>query len=144
MIGRGAFATFLGIVALAIAQVAWWITFLVRIGGDRRHIVMFLSEGSFFVVALLAGVFLMYRTLMEQVRLRAARATFLSAVTHELKSPLAAIRLFLETLDAGRVTDEAKRRELVKKMLLDTARLEHLVADLLRAGQIEANRLEPV
>src|ERR1044071_6923641 len=125
-IGRGAFAIFVGIVVLALAQVAWWITFLIRIGGDRRHMVMFLSEGGFFMVALLAGVFLMYRTLVEQVDLRRARATFLSAVTHERKSPLAAIRLFLETLDEDRV-DAEKRKDLVKKMLLDTDRLERLV-----------------
>ncbi len=142
MIGRAAFAVFAGIVILAVAQVAWWITFLIRIGGERRHIVMFASEGAFFMLALLAGVFLMYRTLLEQVRLRRMRATFLSAVTHELKSPIAAIRLFLETLEGDRV-DEAKRRDLVRKMLLDTDRLDRLVADLLRAGQIVAGALAP-
>jgi signal transduction histidine kinase len=140
VIGRGAFAIFLGVCALAVAQVAWWITFLVRTGAERRHVVMFASEGSFFMVLLLLGVWLMYRTLAEQVRLREMRATFLSSVTHELKSPLAAIRLFLETLEQGRA-DEEKRRDLVRKMLLDTERLERLVNDLLRAGRIEAGAL---
>ncbi len=142
MIGRGAFAIFVGIVLLAVAQVAWWFLFLVRVSGERRHLVMFASEGAFFMLALLAGVFLMYRTIAEQVRLRALRATFLSAVTHELKSPLAAIRLFLETLAEGRV-DAARRGDLVRKMLLDVARLERLVGDLLRAGQVEAGALVP-
>jgi len=142
VIGRGAFAIFLGVVGLAVAQVAWWIAFLVRTGADRRHVVMFVSEGSFFMALLLLGIFLMYRTLVEQVRLREMRATFLSAVTHELKSPIAAIRLFLETLESGRA-DEEKRKDLVRKMLLDTDRLDGLVNDLLRAGQIEASALAP-
>jgi two-component system phosphate regulon sensor histidine kinase PhoR len=147
-IGRGAFFTFLGVVLLAAMQLAWWIYFLARIANDRRHVVMFASEGAFFMLALLAGVFLIYRTLVEQVRLRQMRATFLSAVTHELKSPLASLRLFLETLEAGRIGDEAKRADLVRKMLLDVDRLEHLVRDLLRAGQLESEALaisrEPV
>jgi signal transduction histidine kinase len=139
-LGRGALALFLGVAALAALQLAWWIYFLARIAGDRRHVVMFASEGGFFMLALLTGVFLMYRTLVEQVRLRHMRTTFLSAVTHELKSPLASLRLFLETLESGRV-EEAKRPDLVRKMLLDVDRLERLVSDLLRAGQLEAGAL---
>jgi signal transduction histidine kinase len=139
--GRGALALFIGVVVLAIAQVAWWIYFLIRTGG-QSHLVMFASEGAFFMVALLTGVFLMYRALTEQMRLRQMRATFLSAVTHELKSPIAAIRLFLETIAEDRV-DAEKRKDLVKKMLLDTDRLERLVSDLLQAGQIEAHALVP-
>lgn len=139
-VGRGAFFLFVGIVVLAVLQLAWWTIFLLRISADRRHVVMFASEGAFFLLALLAGVLLIYRTLLEQVRLKNLRATFLSAVTHELKSPLASLRLFLETIEAGRV-DEAKRRDLVRKMLLDVDRLERLVGDLLRAGQLETHSL---
>jgi signal transduction histidine kinase len=141
-LGRGAFILFCGIVLVAVLQIAWWIIFLLGIAPERRYVVMFASEGAFFMLALMAGVFLMYRTLVEQVRLKEARSTFLSAVTHELKSPLASLRLFLETIEEGRVGPE-KRSDLVKKMLFDVDRLERLVRDLLRAGQIEARALEP-
>jgi signal transduction histidine kinase len=140
VIGRGAFTVFFGVVLLAALQLAWWIYFLARIAGDRRHVVMFASEGAVFMLALLTGVFLIYRTLIEQVRLKHMRGTFLSAVTHELKSPLASLRLFLETIESGRV-DAEKRADLVQKMLLDVDRLERLVGDLLRAGQLEAHAL---
>ena len=140
-IGRPAFFIFLGVVALAVAQLGWWIYFLTKHARDPRHAFMFASEGTVFMLALIAGIYLIYRTLLEQVRLRQQRATLLSAVTHELKSPLASIRLLIETIAEGRV-DERKRRDLLAKMLIDVDRLERLVRDLLRAGQLETHALE--
>jgi signal transduction histidine kinase len=141
-IGRLGLTLFLGIVAFSVAQLGWWVYFLLRLAPDRRHAIMFASEGAVFLLALLAGVFLIYRALAQQVRLHQMRTTFLSAVTHELKSPLASIRLYLETLEAGRVPDE-KQGPIVAKMLDDVSRLERLVTDLLRAGELESGRLKP-
>ncbi|MHC4391293.1 MAG: sensor histidine kinase [Planctomycetota bacterium] len=141
--GRRAFIAFIAIVVLALAQIGWWILFLSRIAESRRQVFMILSEAIVFLIALLGGVFILYRTLTEQVRLKHMQATFLSAVTHELKSPLAAIRLLLETVESGRVKDAAKVRDLVGKSLLDVDRLEQLVNDLLCAGQLEQHDLQP-
>ncbi len=146
-IGRLALTLFVGAVVFAVAQVGWWIYFLVRLAPDRRHVLMFASEGVFFLLIALAGFALIYRALAQQVRLRRQRATFLSAVTHELKSPLAALRLYLETLEAGRVGEE-KRGAVLRNMADDVERLERLVSNLLRAGELDsghiAPRLEPV
>jgi signal transduction histidine kinase len=136
------FVVFCGVVFLCLAQVSWWIYFLTRISSNPRHVFMFASEGLVFVSALLLGVWIIYGALHEQVRLRHLRATFFSAVTHELRSPLAAVRLLLETMVAGRVTDLEKQQDLAGKMLLDVDRLERLVTNLLQAGQLEAARLE--
>lgn len=128
--------------ALAAAQVVWWVVFLVQHAADRRHVVMFLSEGVAFMIVTLVGVVIIYGSLSEQVRTRQLRATFLAAVTHELRSPLASIRLLLETLHKRCDLDPAKRHELIGRMLADTDRLERLVQDLLRAGQLENHALE--
>jgi len=140
---RQALWAFWLIVTLAIAQVAWWIVFISRLAPDRRHIAMVWSEGTVFVLALLVGVFLLYRALAEQLRIRQQHSTFLASVTHELKSPLAALRLLLETLAAGRVKDPERGRDLARKMLLDVDRLEQLVQNLLRAGELDSAALEP-
>ena len=127
--GRLVFVVFCGVVFLCLAQVSWWIYFLTQISDNPRHVFMFASEGVVFVSALLLGVWIIYGALHEQVRLRHLRATFFSSVTHELRSPLAAVRLLLETMIAGRVTDLEKQADLSRKMLLDVDRLERLVAN---------------
>jgi len=98
----------------------------------RRRIIMMVSEGSFFALLLLVLLALLWRSFRREVELERQHRNFLSAITHELKSPLAAIRLALETVNAGRASGEAAKRFL-GNALEDADRLEDLVQKVLEA-----------
>jgi signal transduction histidine kinase len=101
----------------------------------RRRIVMMVSEGSFFAVLLVVLMGMMWRTVRREVELERQHRNFLSAITHELKSPVAAIRLSLETVFFGRADEETSRR-FISNALADTDRLEELVAKVLEATRL--------
>ncbi len=105
----------------------------------RRRIVMLVSEGSFFAVLLLVLLWLLWRTFRREVELERQHRNFLSAVTHELKSPLAAMRLALETVTTGRATGNAAGRFLTNA-LEDAERLEDLVQKVLEATRFSEGR----
>jgi len=73
--------------------------------------------------------------LVREIRRNEQQDSFLNAVTHELKTPIASIRLYLETL-ASRNLDETKRREFYRIMLEDTDRLLGTVEQVLKAGEV--------
>lgn len=104
-----------------------------------RKIRMFVSEGLAFLALLLVGVLVIYRTLRREVGLKRQQTNFVAAVTHELKSPLASIRLLTETLGRLTLPDE-KRREYLQSILLDADRLDGLVSNILSAARLEEGR----
>ncbi len=65
------------------------------------------------------------------------KTTFLTNVSHELKTPLAAIQLYAEMLDAGKIRDEAKRRSYLQTIRNETGRLARLVANLLDQSRLD-------
>jgi signal transduction histidine kinase len=73
--------------------------------------------------------------LVREIRRNEQHDSFINAVTHELKTPVASIRLYLQTLQA-RELDEAKRREFYRIMLEDSDRLLHTIEQVLRAGSV--------
>jgi signal transduction histidine kinase len=73
--------------------------------------------------------------LVREIRRNEQHDTFLNSVTHELKTPIASIRLYLETLKSREV-DEAKRMEFYDVMLKDSDRLLNTVEQVLQAGKI--------
>ena len=70
---------------------------------------------------------------MREIRRNEQHDSFINAVTHELKTPVASIRLYLQTLQT-RELDEDKRREFYRIMLEDSDRLLHTIDQVLRAG----------
>ncbi|HEX5475073.1 MAG TPA: HAMP domain-containing sensor histidine kinase [Vicinamibacterales bacterium] len=82
---------------------------------------------------IIAGLVLNTIFLVREIRRNEQHDSFINAVTHELKTPIASIRLYLQTLQTREV-DEAKRREFYRIMLDDTDRLLHTVDQVLRAG----------
>jgi signal transduction histidine kinase len=102
------------------------------LGDYRRRIVMLVSEGAFFAVLLLVMIGLLWRSFRREVELERQHRNFLSSVTHELKSPLAAMRLALETVTSGRASPEAGKR-FIGNALEDVERLQDLVEKVLEA-----------
>jgi two-component system, OmpR family, sensor histidine kinase SenX3 len=130
--GRGktiAFFIVLGacLVSLALALNIGWIVL------NAREVAM-LVFGIIFFVAIIAGLVLNTTFLVREIKRNEQHDAFINAVTHELKTPIASIRLYLETLKTRNV-DEARRREFYDIMLADSERLLRTIEQVLRAGQ---------
>lgn len=89
---------------------------------------------------LLAGAWVVYRGIRKEMELAQMKSDFVSNVSHQLKTPLALIRMFSESLDMNRVPGESKRREYIKIINKETERLTHLVNNLLNFSRMEAGR----
>jgi len=90
--------------------------------------------GVIFFLAIILGMILNTGFLVREIRLNEQHDSFINAVTHELKTPITSIRLYLETLQRREV-DEEQRRKFYSLMLMDTDRLLGTVEQVLRAGQ---------
>lgn len=115
------------LVALAVALNVGWIIL------NATEIVL-LVFGIIFFLLIITGLVLNTTFLIREIRRNEQHDAFINAVTHELKTPLASIRLYLETLKK-RELDENKRQEFYDVMLADSDRLLQTVEQVLRAGQ---------
>jgi signal transduction histidine kinase len=120
--------TVLGIclVAAAVTLNVSWLVLNWREG-------MLIVFGSIFFLVIIAGVVINTIFLVREIRRNEQHDSFINAVTHELKTPVASIRLYLETLQS-RDLDEARRREFYRVMLEDSDRLLHTIDQVLRAS----------
>src|SRR3954470_8221918 len=87
----------------------------------------------------ITGVVLNSVFLVREIRRNEQHEAFINAMTHELKTPVASMRLYLQTLQ-NRPVDEAKRQEFYGVMLQDSDRLLGTIEQVLRAGQVGAKR----
>jgi two-component system, OmpR family, sensor histidine kinase SenX3 len=128
---RGTIVFFLclgiGLVALAVALNVGWI-----ILNWREGVLLFF--GIIFFALIIAGMVVNTIFLVRELRRSEQHDSFINAVTHELKTPLASIRLHLETLQR-RELPEARKQEFYKLMLIDADRLMDTVEQVLRAGR---------
>jgi two-component system, OmpR family, sensor histidine kinase SenX3 len=97
-----------------------------------RHVAQ-LVLGIIFFALIIAGLVIYTIFLVREIRRSEQQDRFIDAVTHELKTPIASIRLYLETLQSRDVTD-AQRREFYATMLADADRLHYTVDQVLKAG----------
>src|SRR5215471_3440317 len=128
---RGTIAFFIilgiGLVALAVALNVGWI-----ILNWREGVLLFF--GIIFFALIIAGMVVNTIFLVREVRRNEQHDSFINAVTHELKTPVASIRLHLETL-LRRNLPEERKQEFYKLMLSDTDRLTETVEQVLKAGR---------
>lgn len=111
--------------------------------GDRaRRTRMFVGEGSFFILLIIIGAIAIHRSLRRGAEFEQRQQNFLAAVTHELKAPLASIRLFTETLTSRQLPEE-KQRECLGKIAQDVERLQDLIDDALEAGVFTRRSFHP-
>jgi signal transduction histidine kinase len=92
-------------------------------------------EGAFFLAVLLAAMAVVLKALREEAELRRRQEQFLAAVSHEFKSPLASLRLSVETLSL-RDPAAAERAELVRRIVVELGRLERMVANTLDTSRL--------
>jgi two-component system sensor histidine kinase SenX3 len=120
------------LVALAVALNVGWIIL------NWRQVAQ-LVFGVIFFMAIIVGIVLNTIFLVREIRRNEQHDGFINAVTHELKTPIASIRLYLQTLQTREV-DETQRKEFYSVMLMDTARLLHTVEQVLQAGRTGQRR----
>lgn len=113
--------------ALAVALNIGWVLL------NLREVAL-LVFGVIFFVLIITGLILNTIFLVREIRRNEQHDAFLNAVTHELKTPIASIKLYLETLKS-RELDEAKRREFYDVMLADSERLLGTVEQVLQASR---------
>jgi two-component system sensor histidine kinase SenX3 len=139
---RRAIITFLSLgvclAALAVAVGFGWIILNWRF--DVKVIL-----GIIFFGVIASGLILNTTFLIREIKRNEQHDSFINAVTHELKTPIASIRLYLQTLQR-RDVDEAKRHEFYRLMLDDTDRLLGTVEQVLKAGEasVRKSRYEPL
>ena len=90
------------------------------------------------VVVLAAGLAFTARAASREVELSRLRSDFVANVTHELKTPLALIRMYGETLESGLVDDEVERQEFFAIIRRESERLTHLINNVLDFGKIDS------
>ncbi len=132
-----AFFLILGIclVAAAVALTGSWI-----ILNWRERVLLFFGVVFFF--AIIAGLILNTVFLVREIRRNERHDSFINAVTHELKTPIASIRLYLETLER-RELDATQRKQFYSLMLEDTDRLLGTVEQVLKAAEVGYKHAAP-
>src|SRR6202158_6473803 len=98
-----------------------------------RHGVL-LVLGILLVLMIICGILLNTIFLVREIRRNEQQNAFINAVTHELKTPVASIRLYLEALQT-RAVDDAKRKDFYRIMLEDSNRLMETIEQILRTGR---------
>jgi two-component system, OmpR family, sensor histidine kinase SenX3 len=125
-----------GLISVILLLYVGWVLL-----GWRHGILLFLL-GVLLSTFLICGVVLNTVFLVREIRRNEHQDAFINAVTHELKTPVASMRLYLETLQA-RAVDEATRHEFYGIMLADNDRLLETIEQILRTGRIGAASRKP-
>jgi two-component system sensor histidine kinase SenX3 len=124
-----------GLISVILVLYVGWFYFPWRSG-----ILLFL--GVLLTLLLISGIVLNTFFLVREIRKNEQQDAFINAVTHELKTPVASIRLYLETLQT-RAVDETKRKDFYRIMLEDSDRLLETIEQILRTGRIGHSGRKP-
>ena len=146
--------------AFIFAQFAWmsllglWIYWYVsnyiifeKVGGqlspqiaiDSPNVFIFIG-GIILIVSIAIAIFLFFRNLTVQIKLTKLYDNFISNITHELKSPLSSLQLYLETL-YNKDINAVKRKEFLEIMMRDSSRLNKLINSILEISRLEQKRI---
>jgi signal transduction histidine kinase len=131
---KRSFVIFYALITYAVAELIWWGYMLVKSQPGRTGMIM--GEGMVFVIVFLFGAIYLHKSFNRERKLQEQKKNFLLSVTHELKSPLASIKLLLQTIQKRDLT-KAQIQDFIGKSLLDIERLDDMVENMLLASKIE-------
>jgi K+-sensing histidine kinase KdpD len=122
----------------------WWGYHLIELTKEvdtkkalvSKRVFMILSEGSVFFLILILGLWKIRSSIKKELKFSERQNNFLLSVTHELKTPLAANKLYLQTI-VKRDLDVTKRTELIEKAIVENQRLEVMIDNILNATRLE-------
>ena len=128
----------------ALVQFAWWAYHLIELTEElkqepteiSKRITMIMGEGLVFFAILLAGIWKIRSSIRKELKLSQQQNNFMLSVTHELKTPLASNKLYLQTI-LKRELDKDTRQELLQKAISENERLEALIDNILNAARLE-------
>lgn len=131
------------IVLLVVLTVGWVLLTVVGALANSRFAGLYwtvLSVGTTLLVLVLVGVVMYLALSIKAINLTRRQSNFIDSVTHELKSPIASLKLYLQTLNRRQVS-QAEQESFYEFMLEDVERLDHLINHVLEAGQLERGRV---
>jgi len=125
---------FYTLIIYAVAELIWWGYMLVSLQPTRIGMIM--GEASMFIIVFVFGAYYLHQSINKEQKLQEQKKNFLLSVTHELKSPLASIKLLLQTIQKRDLT-KAQILDFIEKSLLDIERLDDMVENMLLASKID-------
>ena len=130
----------IGTISLLIPLIVGWVIFSVSAALNRQDTApiywVLLAVGTTFFVLVVVGVILHLTLSIKAINLTQRQANFVDSVTHELKSPIASLKLYLQTMRMRPVTEE-ERVEFHQFMLDDVERLDNLINHMLDTARLE-------
>jgi signal transduction histidine kinase len=132
------------IVLLVALAVGWVLLAVFGALGDAEQAGLYwtlLSVGATFFVLVLVGTVMYLSLSIKAINLTRRQSNFVDSVTHELKSPIASLKLYLQTLSRRQVSEQ-KQERFYHFMLEDVERLDHLINHLLDAARLEKRPVE--
>lgn len=144
----GAKGILLIISSYILLQLLWWAYIIINLQTqifDSEAIVakrlMIIGEGLVFVSILTFGFIQLNRSIKKEIQLSKQQQNFLLSVTHEIKTPLTALKLSLQTLAKGKYLNEVSD-QVLQHALKEQKRLEHFVDDIFAVNALEDSRWE--
>lgn len=137
--------------AYVVLQFCWWGFHLIELTEASKidpfeitkRVTMIIGEGLVFFLLLLFGLWKIRSSIITELRLSQRQNNFLLSVTHELKTPIAANKLYLQTIQK-RQLEETQKKELVHKAIQENERLEYMIDNILNASRLENNALKAI
>jgi len=106
----------------------------------QRQVMFFTGALGVLVAVIVAGIVTTWRLMRRETEMARLKSDFVANVSHDLKTPLSVIRMFGETLEMGRVTDEGRRQEYYRVITREGERLTRLIDNVLDFSRIEGGR----
>ncbi len=136
--------------AYVVLQFSWWGYHLIDLShelqknepGSQNRTWMVVGEGSVFLALLIFGLWRIRRSIKKELDLSQQQSNFLLSVTHELKTPIASNRLYLQTILKRANLPNEKREELLKSALGENKRLQEMIENILTATQLDNRVLQ--
>lgn len=127
-------------IVLLVAMIVGWVILSVKQALDATQFAglywTLLAVGSVFLLLVVAGVVTYLILTIKAINLNQRQSNFIDSVTHELKSPIASLKLYLQTLNRRQVTEE-QQADFYRFMLADVERLDQLINHMLDAARLE-------
>ena len=150
---RSPFVLFYILAAYILLQLSWWAYLLIDLNKEYyslkqqldpnadgstiyKKIMMIAGEGSVFLLFLLLGIYTIKKSLRKEFAFAQQQQNFLLSVSHELRSPIASIKLYLQTIKL-RELEKAKQNLMIDKSIEDTERLNNLIDKILLANLMD-------
>lgn len=135
--------------AYVLLQFIWWgyhiIDLTQVVSGDSvkvtKRVTMIVGEGAVFLLILVVGIWYVRKSMIKDIQLSQRQSNFLLSVTHELKTPLASNKLYIQTVVKRELSKE-QRDQLLVKAIEENDRLERMIDNILNASRLENKMLE--